>query len=209
MKDSLRYQGKNSAIHPKRMLVWILIASMVMFFAAFASAVIVKKSDGNWLIIEIPQIFVLSTAIIVLSSVIVEIGKYLYRKGVNLPLSRYLVVLTLLLAVAFFFTQRKGWLDLYESGISFGGPASHSAGSFIYVIVWAHLAHIILGFMYLGALLFSLIARKSNEKELIDLGSGVMINTETKRRFESATLFWHFLGLLWIFLYVFLLVNYN
>ena len=46
--------NREQVFHPKKFLLWLLIVASVMLFAAFTSAYIVKRGDGNWRIFDLP-----------------------------------------------------------------------------------------------------------------------------------------------------------
>ncbi len=185
---------EGSVVHPKKMIIWISMISIVMIFAGLTSYLIVRKAEGNWADLTIPSIFVWSTVVIIISSIVQQLGLLLFNRGKE-NIAKLLVVLTIVLGFAFMYIQQEAWMDLFNQGFAVGGPGSNSSASIIYILVWVHIAHIIIALLYLVSLLFVIILPKYTDS--------------VKRRFESSTIFWHFLGLLWIYLYVFLLLNYN
>ncbi len=181
-------------IHPKKMIVWLAIVSAMMLFAGLSSYLIVRKAEGNWADLVIPADMLWSTVVLVISSAVIHGGLIVYKKG-DKKLSALLVVLTVILGITFIWFQKEAWMDVYYQGFPFGFKGSNSSASIIYVLMWAHIGHVFVAFLYLLSLLFVLKFPKYTD--------------DVQRRFESASMFWHFLGLLWIYLYVFLLVNYN
>lgn len=67
------------AMNPKKFAMWRLIGSVGMLFAALTSAYIVRQAEGNWLYFDLPQIFTISTVVIVLSSITMQWGIGLKR----------------------------------------------------------------------------------------------------------------------------------
>jgi len=61
-------------IHPHKFTLWVAIGSILMMFAGLTSAYIVKRSQANWLMLEIPLVFWFSTVTILLSSVTVHLA---------------------------------------------------------------------------------------------------------------------------------------
>ena len=59
---------KPLAMHPKKFAMWLFIATVVMLFAALTSAYIVRQAEGNWMIFELPKLFYVNTAVIIVSS---------------------------------------------------------------------------------------------------------------------------------------------
>jgi len=123
----------------KQLLFWSM-ASMVIFFAAFCSYYLVIQGNGHWLVFNLPALFFVSTAIIILSS------------GTML--------LTFLLGIGFCFSQLEAWKALYANGIVFAGRNSNLSGSILYVITFMHFMHIIGGLI---ALFFTSIRALKNK----------------------------------------------
>jgi len=178
------------AMQPKKFALWLFIVSIVMLFAALTSAYIVKQADGNWLAIKMPSMFIVSTVIIALSSITVHLA-YLAAKRDELVRVQLLLGITVFLGLGFLFTQYLSWTQLVASNVYF--VSNYASGSFIYVFTGLHGAHIIAGIIFL----------------LITLGSAMMANVHSKKllQLEMCMTFWHFLGGLWVYLYVFLLLN--
>jgi len=166
--------------------------SMVMFFAAFTSAYIVRQEKGDWLQFDMPQIFYVSTAVIILSSVTMNWALSSVKKN-NLKSLKTAVLLTLLLGIAFVICQFMGWGILYSQKIVFAGKYSNAAGSFFYVLTLMHLLHLAGGILALSVVWIKSIQQKYSPENLL----GVRL----------CAIFWHFLDLLWIFLFLFLLLK--
>lgn len=192
--ENIAKEKEGYVIHPKKMIIWIFMVSVVMLFAGLTSYLIVRKARGNVADIELPSIFIVSTIIIFLSSITQHTGMVLFKKGKK-KIGSILAIFTFLLGCYFMYTQQIAWMDFYNQGYPVGFSGSDSSVSIIYILVWAHLAHIIVALLYITALLFVIIYPRYTDS--------------VERRFENSTTFWHFLGLLWIYLYVFLLLNYN
>lgn len=171
-----------------RMLMWLGIASMVIFFGGLTSAYIIRMNGGNWKNIRLPWEFYVSTGLIMISSVSMNAAVATIRKdGKAFPL----VLLTFCLGLGFAIFQMLGWKDLTNSGIYFTGKSSIPAGQFLYVLTWAHLMHMVAGLI---SLLFVSI-KTSQGKYSSTNYNGMRISA----------IFWHFLDILWIYLFLFLL----
>lgn len=180
------------SMHPKKFALWLFIASIIMIFAAMSSAYIVRKGDGNWLDFDLPQLFWTSSAIILLSSVTMQWAHFSAKKD-NLGVLKIAMVITFVLGVAFIVAQYLGWQDLQQRQIWLGGRESNPAGSFIYVMTGLHILHLVTGIVFL---LLVLIASLRDE-----------IHSKAMTRIDMCTTYWHFLDFLWIYLFVFLLIN--
>ena len=170
-----------------KLLLWVAIAGISMFFAGLTSAYIVRKAEGNWITFQLPDWFLFSTIVIVFSSISIIIAKRIVKQ--NKSATSWLFT-TLLLGSFFAFFQLKGWELLVEQGLYMTGEGSNISASFLYVITLAHLVHLIGGLI---ALLITAINTKRGKYTNKDcLG------------FELTTIYWHFLGLLWVYLFFFL-----
>jgi cytochrome c oxidase subunit III len=179
-------------VNSKKFILWLFLVTIVMVFAALTSAYIVRKADGEWLMFSLPSIFTISTGIILLSSVSIQLSYSLLKKG-NEAASKLALLVTLLLGVAFLYTQLQGWSALVADNVYFGGASSNPAGSFVYVLSGLHAFHLVTGLIYILIVYFMFLSGK--------------INKEKSLQFELCTTYWHFLDLLWIYLFVFLQVN--
>lgn len=170
-----------------KQLLWIGIGAIIMFFAGLTSAYIVRKAEGNWVEFVLPEWFLYSTITIICSSVLLIVARVYINK--ERPIER-LVFTTFILGLIFSYFQFRGWQELTIQGVFLTGIGSNVAGSFLYVITLAHLVHLIGGLVALVIILIN--ARKGKYKSDNYLG------------FELTASYWHFLGLLWIYLFLFL-----
>jgi cytochrome c oxidase subunit 3 len=181
-------------IHSKKLILWLFMVTIVMIFAALTSAYIVRKADGEWLLFQLPVIFTYSTFIILASSVTLQLGYVSLKKGDQKKSIIYLAT-TLVLGIAFLYTQLKGWGALVDDNVFFGGSSSNPSGSFVYVLSGLHAFHLVTGLIYLIVVLI--------------LGAQNKLSKENSLQYELCTTYWHFLDLLWIYLFVFLMYNNN
>jgi cytochrome c oxidase subunit 3 len=174
---------------PKKFVLYLFIVASIMLFAAWTSGYIVKKGAGNWLQFSLPPIFLYNTFAIVLSSISLYWALYSARK-LQFRNEKIGLWLTLILGVLFLVGQWYAWVYLVKGGIFFTGNPS---GTFLYVISGFHGLHIVAGLIFL---ISAIIGSSGKYPQSINLF-----------RLEMASIFWHFLDILWIYLYVFLLLN--
>lgn len=170
-------------------LLWLAIVSIVMFFGAFTSYYIVRKASGNWLEFEMPQMFWVSTAMILISSVTMNTAVTAVKKD-NLKQATSFLGITLTLGILFGISQYLGWRSLYANGIYFAGSESNAAGSLMYLLSALHLLHVVAGLIFLAVVLV-----KSSKGKF---GSGNMLGV------KLCAIYWHFLDGLWVYLFLFL-----
>ncbi|ADR23663.1 cytochrome oxidase subunit III [Marivirga tractuosa] len=188
-QQQLQPSIKILSMHPLKFALWLFIVTVVMIFAALTSAYIVRQSEGNWLIFELPTVFLYNTIILVASSVSMHLA-YLAAKKDNFKSLKLFMILTAVLAVAFFVGQYEAWGALVDRDVYFVGNPS---GSFLYVISGLHAFHLISGLIFILIMLFSAFKYKVHSKNMVKM--------------EMCTTYWHFLDGLWVYLFIFLLLN--
>ena len=185
------YSGPSS-MNPKKFAFWLGLVSIVMFFAALTSAYIVRKADPGWNVFELPEVLKYSTLVIILSSVTMQ-WSYSSAKKDELEKVRLGVLVTTGLGVLFLVLQFMSYDDLVERGLYFTGEGSNVSSSFLYVITLMHALHIVSAVLFL---LYALVAAYRSK-----------VNSKNMLMMESCTTYWHFLGLLWLYLYGFLMFS--
>lgn len=194
MSAAVIEKSEEQRIHEKtrKSLLYWAIGSMVIFFSGFCSAYIVMMGNGNWLVFELPDLFYISTAVIIASSVSMYVAQRAVKTNNYKQVTAGLAI-TLLLGLVFCFLQFKSWSSLISNNIFFAGKGSNVAGSFMYVITFFHFLHIIFGLI---ALLVSFIKSTKNR-----------YNTANYLGLTLTGIFWHFLDILWVVLFLFLVLN--
>lgn len=177
------------SMHPKKFALWLFIVTVVMIFASLTSAYIVRQSEGNWLEFDLPQIFWYSSGIIVLSSLTFH-WAYVSAKKDELGAVKIGMIITSILGIAFLVSQWYSWVALVDRDVYFVG---NPAGSFLYVFTGLHAIHLISGVIFLIIVLISSFNYKVHSKNMVSL--------------EMCMTYWHFLGGLWLYLFMFLLLN--
>ena len=186
----------------KKMMLWFGLISITMTFAGLTSAFIVSSSRPDWLdSFVLPVWFTISTVSIALSSLFFQLAKYkldqyirvslpeniniyIHRNNVNIFLG-----LTIIMAIIFVVAQFLGFGDIISQGYYFTGPESSITTSYVYVLVFMHLAH-----LFAGIIVLTVVTTKFNRQKY----------EKNKLGFEMALVFWHFLGALWIYLFFFI-----
>ena len=182
---------KPRSMNPKKFALWLFIVSVCMLFGAWVSAYLVKRGEAGWSSFELPQQFWVNTAIMIVSSLTMVWAHGAVRKD-NLPQAKLGLAVTTVLGIAFLVGQWQAWGKMVEMNHYFAGGASNSSSSFIYVLTGFHGLHIISGIV---VLLFALIAV-----------SRYKVHSKNMLRMELCSTYWHFLGALWLSLFVFLLL---
>ncbi len=196
-----------------RALLWLGIVSMTMLFAGLTSAYIVRQGEGKWVEFDLPQLFKISSVIILASSVTMQWALNSIRKD-EVGKFKTGLFLTLLLGAGFVVCQYYAWSELYHNGIAFTGKISsiksdftyvpagqetlaeagdvgNVAGSFLYVITGLHVVHLLAGLIVLIIVFSRAMAERYSQANY----NGV----------KMCAVYWHFLDGLWLYLFFFLL----
>lgn len=181
--------GRPVSMEPKKFALWLFIVTIVMLFAAFTSAYIVRKAEGNWLDFSLPSIFYWNTGILLLSSVTMQ-WAYNSAKRDDLKNVKTAIFLSIVLGIGFLVGQIFGWGMLVDDGVFFVGNPS---GSFMYIFTGLHGVHLISGIIFIILVLIATIKYKVHSKNILLI--------------EMCNTYWHFLDALWVYLFVFLLLN--
>lgn len=174
----------------KKMMLWFGIISMVMSFAAWTSAYIVSSERDDWLTdFSLPDAFLYSVGIIVLSSFTLIFAKQQLKQS-KTQNTTILLLITFLLGVAFIYNQFEGFAKIIELGYNFTGPTSNVTMSYVFLIAFVHILHVAVGLLCLLVVLVNHLRGKYSANQMLGL--------------ELAANFWHFVDILWVYLFLFL-----
>jgi len=173
----------------KKMLLWFAMISMFMMFAGLTSAYVVSTSRPDWVKdFVLPQAFIISTVIIILSSGTFHLAVKAIKNN-NRQAASGLLLTTLALGAAFVVAQFYGFGEIVRSGYFFTGPESTITTTFVYVVTIVHLAHLIAGLIVLLVVIYNHFKQKYTSTQTLGIELGAM--------------FWHFLDILWVYLFLF------
>ncbi|WP_236969600.1 cytochrome c oxidase subunit 3 [Membranihabitans marinus] len=184
-------KAKNNSVHQYKFALYLGIAGLVMMFAALSSAYMVRQGAGNWLEFRLPNMFYVSTVVILLSSVSLRYCLTSFKNGKKTAYISSLLI-TCVLGVAFLFTQYAGWMEMYNSGIDLKG---NPAGSFVYVLTFLHAFHVLGGIAVLGVALYHCLTLSFK------------VSKQRILRLELTSIYWHFVDILWIYLLLFFILQ--
>lgn len=174
----------------KKMMLWFGIVSLLMGFAGWTSAYIVSSSRDDWASdVALPQAFIYSTIVIVLSSLSYMMAKKAVKEGESRNAASWLWV-TLVLGIIFIVVQFFGFSQLVANGYYFTGPTSSIKMSYVFLIAMVHIVHVAAGIISLLVVLVNQIRGKYTEENYLGLTLGAT--------------FWHFLDVLWVYLVLFM-----
>lgn len=171
---------------PSSTAIWVVLFAVTMMFAAFSSALIVRKgSSQDWQSFTLPPILYLNTLILLASSVTLEVARRrvsAFMRGIKSQAenpTRWLYI-TLALGLIFVGGQYVAWTQLRAQGLYL---ATNPSSSFFYVLTVTHVVHVLGG---LGGLLY--VIRKLSKSSL------------RRNALVATARYWHFMGGLWVYL---------
>lgn len=172
-----------------KMLLWFAMVSMFMMFAGLTSAYVVSASRPDWINdFVLPTAFTISTVVIVLSSLTFHLAKNAIKND-NRSLATTMLMVTLVLGLTFVAAQFYGFSQVIAEGYYFTGAESTVTTSFLYIVAVVHLAHLFAGLIVLLVVIYNHFKQKYNPSQTLGIELGAM--------------FWHFLDILWVYLFLF------
>ena len=181
---------KPQAMNPKKFALWLFMTSVIMMFGAWTSAYLVKRGDAGWAEIIMPGQFYVNTVIVALSSVTM-IWAYRLAKHDKIAQLKIALSVTTLLGILFLMGQYVAYTEMISLKQHFTG--SNVSHSFLWVLPAVHGVHIVSGLIFLLIVLSNVFQYKVHSKRLNQL--------------EMCATYWHFLGGLWLYLFIFLILN--
>ena len=156
-----------------------------MMFAGLTSAYVVKRDQPGWTTFQIPKAFWYSTAVILLSSLTIQMALRSFKER-EMMRYRNLLTVTAVLGILFMLLQWTGFREIWQSGITFRGSGG---GQFLYVIAGLHVVHVLGGVVALLTMLTRVFVSKTRSYNSVPV--------------ELMSTYWHFVDLLWLYLFIF------
>ncbi len=202
-------RGPREKLARYRLGIFFALGGDLMFFTALVSVFFVSQSSGHfdaanhyvndWLPTSVPPILWLNTAVLLLSSVSMEIARRrMFEEshameewlGIGRPTSRRAMpwlVTTIFLGGLFLAGQAAAWHQLSTEHVLF---TTSQSSHFFYLITYTHAIHLFLGLGFLLAALYGLYVSRQMENRQILV--------------DSSAWYWHSMGLFWLFLFALL-----
>ena len=185
---------------PFQFMVWLGIGGSVLLFTVLLGVYIVRQSSPGWADVALPNVFVMSTLVILLSSLTLHNAKQAFGRE-NFSGFRINIATTLVLGTLFILLQGWGWRQMIRSGVGLEG---NPAGGFIYIISGLHLLHILIGLVFIAITLAEALRRRAYVEAFV-----YSVNPPNQLKIRLITLYWHFVDILWIVLFIFLLIHHR
>ena len=173
-----------------RITMWVLLAAIVMMFAALSSVYIMSSEEQSRRV-AMPRMVLVSTVLILSSSWTFQRAKRSLQREQTRAHTKWLL-LTLGLGLAFLVSQLVGWQELARAGVYFAG---HPKSTFFYLATALHGAHLIGG---IGLVLFLLFRSRRLLLPLQDVKHSTWTGV--------VGLYWHTMDGIWLWLLALLLI---
>jgi len=184
IEKELRIAKRKSA----KPILWVSLISMIMFFAGLTSAYVVSMKREDWVTFDLPDAFYISTGVIILSSIFLFLSKMFLKKD-DINKSFLFLAFAFILGLLFVWFQYVGFKELENSGLYFTGEESTVSTSFIIGITFMHVLHMLAGIIVLIVVIYNHFKKKYSSADMLG--------------FELGAIFWHFVDVLWIYLFFF------
>ena len=175
-----------------RILTAFLLLVVLMTFGGLMAAYIVIATNNvaEWQPFDLPVQVWISTALILISSLTYHFGKTAVDTN-DQPMAKKWFVATTVLGAAFISSQILAWLALNARGLYMQG---NPYAGFFYILTAVHAVHVLGGITALGAILLKSLNPTNNPVQI------------ERRKTLAVTVgwYWHFMGVLWIALFVML-----
>ena len=112
----------------------------------------------------------------------------------NITKFKLLFNATTLLGIAFMVLQLMGFKEMQKAGLNLASSSEGISGSFIYVISYVHILHMLGGVIAMIIMNFVIKFR-------------IKKNNLSSNGLEILGTYWHFVDVLWIYLFLFFLIN--
>lgn len=178
------------------MLQMAIFGSGLMFLGLMTSYLNLERPHAGFGKIEIPQIFWVSTLVIMISSLTLHLANMNFKQDKYLNY-RTLMGITLSLGLIFIGMQLWGWQEIFTQNAS---PEVRTSRGFIYMLSGLHILHIVVGLIFLIKIFVEAIKRMSYVESFI-----YSVNPPNQLKINLIIFYWHFVDVLWILLFLFLL----
>jgi cytochrome c oxidase subunit 3 len=175
-----------------KFVTWFLLLVVMMTFGGMIGAYIVIATNGaaEWRPFDLPIQTWISTLLIIISSVTYHLAKIAFFED-EFEKSRKLLIATTALGAAFISSQFLVWIALVNRGFYMRG---NPYAGFFYILTAVHAIHVAGGIVALGTILLRTWHGTGSEVELV----------YRRNLARSVGWYWHFMGALWIVLFVLL-----
>lgn len=193
---SLSIQERKYIIHPHKFLMWLFLVTVTMAFAGWTSAYVVQMSflrPEERIIFQLPDLLWNNLAVILFGSITMQYTLWATRRG-EYQKAWISMALTALIGVLFLIGQYEAWKLVAADLPPVDARRKDNLIAYFYLFVLVHGAHIIAAIITAAVTAIRIYRRRLSEVRLV-------------RTTELTLIFWHFLTVIWVYLFVFLQVT--
>lgn len=183
---------------PFTFMLQLGIAGSAILFLFILFVFLKKDYDHHLIPVPLPTIFTFSTIAIVASSLTLVLSKKAFYQE-NFKQYRFFITATFVLGILFMGLQLVGWQQLLSADIRLD---NHTGGAFVYVLSGIHIFHTLVGIVALAYLIKEAFSNQDYVDSFI-----YSVNPPNQLRLKLTSMYWHFIDILWLILYLFLLVH--
>src|SRR5437667_6375346 len=169
--------------------IWILLTAIIMLFAGLSSAYIVLRGVPSWQNIELPSLLWPNTAVLLLSSLAVELSRRAIRRNDLQSMKRWLAAGGVL-GLTFLVGQLAAWRQLVNAGVYL---PSTLQSSFFYILTGLHGLHLLGGIVALSIVLVMALKNR--------------LSAFRHEPLKLCSTYWHVMDALWVYLFLLLLLS--
>jgi cytochrome c oxidase subunit 3 len=174
---------------PLGFMLWLGVLGSSLLFGVIFLEYLLRMDGGNWHFVALPDMFWLSTLVILFSSITLHEANLAFIQERFLHYRIFLAA-TLMLGVTFMLLQGVGWLEMIEGG---GMVNQGTSFGFIYLLTGLHLLHILVGVIYLGVMFRKALKNRTYIDAFV-----YSVNPPNLLRLKLITRYWHFVDILWV-----------
>ncbi|HTP00682.1 MAG TPA: cytochrome c oxidase subunit 3 [Anaerolineales bacterium] len=177
--------GRGSSRRASFTGLWVLLAASTMVFAAFTSAMVVRRGlSDDWASMPKPPILFVNTVVLLLSSAALDMARRALKAGERGRFNTWWTIGSAL-GLMFLAGQTLAWMQLKDAGVY---VSTNPSSSFFYVLTASHAFHLLGG---VSALLY------------VDVQAlRLRLGPAKRTAIDISAIFWHFLDGLWLYLMV-------
>lgn len=183
---------------PFAFMLYLAIVGSGLLFLFLMLVFIAKEVRNQDIPVKIPREFWVSTFIILASSFTLQGASKAFKEE-RFRSYRLNISITLLAGILFIVLQGLGWRKMLLAGITM---SNNTGGMFIYVLSGLHILHT------LGGLIALASANRDAFQRMEYVDSYVYsVNPPNQLKIKLISIYWHFIDILWIILFLFLLYH--
>lgn len=180
---------------PFKFMMQLGIFGSILLFGLIFGVYFLRKTTTP---IPLPTIFHFSTALIILSSFTLGFANVYFKKE-SFVMYRIMITSTFLIGILFIILQLFGWNTLLVQNYLLN---NNMGAAFLYILSGLHIAHILIGIL----VLYTTFKDSMKNKKYLDAFI-YSVNSPNILRLKLISYYWHFVGLLWFIIYLFLLTH--